>query len=92
MLSQSTKNEFTSKEDIDKIVSFLETVEGYKISVSNVHLTSNAYEVLVYCGNEEPKQIRLSPMDFSVEKNEAYKNVKNYYVLIENLMEEISKD
>lgn len=97
VLSQSTKDEFTNKEDIDKIVAFLETVEGYKISSSLVHLTSNAYEVLVYCGSDEPIQIRLSPMDFSVEKNEAYKNkyyknAKNYYVLVENLMEEMRKD
>lgn len=97
VLSQSTKEEFITKEDIEKIVSFLETVEGYKISFEKVHLTSNAYEVLVYYGSDEPIQIRLSPMEFSVEKNEAYKNKyyknsKNYYVLIENLMEEMSKD
>ena len=97
VISQSTKDEFTSKEDIGKIVRFLETVEGYKISFEKVHLTSNAYEVLVYCGSDEPIQIRLSPMEFSVEKNEAYKNkyyknAKNYYVLIENLMEEMRKD
>ena len=94
VLSQSTKDEFTSKEDIEKVVAFLETVEGYKISSSLVSLTSNAYEVLIYCGSDEPIQISLSPMNFSVEKNEAYKNkyyknAKNYYVLIENLMEEM---
>lgn len=97
VLSQTTKNEFTSKEDIEKVVSFLETVEGYKISSSLVSLTSNTYGVLVYCGSDEPIQISLSPMNFSVEKNEAYKNkyyknAKNYYVLIENLMEEMRKD
>lgn len=97
VLSQSAKDEFTSKEDKEKVVSFLETVEGYKISSSLVNLTSNAYEVLVYCGSDEPIQIRLSPMEFSVEKNEAYKNkyyknTKNYYVLIENLMEEMRND
>jgi len=97
VLSQSTKDEFTNKEDIEKVVSFLETVEGYKISSSLVNLTSNTYEVLIYCGSDEPIQISLSPMNFSVEKNEAYKNkyyknAKNYYVLIENLMEEMRKD
>lgn len=97
VLSQSTKDEFTNKEDIEKVVSFLETVEGYKISSSLVSLTSNTYGVLVYCGSDEPIQISLSPMNFSVEKNEAYKNkyyknAKNYYVLIENLMEEMRKD
>lgn len=95
VLSQVTKNEFTSKEDIERVVSLLERVEGYKISSSLVHLTNNAYEVLVYCGNDEPIQIRLSPMDFSVEKNNAYenkyyKNSTNYYVMIENLMKELS--
>ena len=97
VLSQSTKDEFTSKEDIEQIVSFLEKVEGYRISISEVHLTSNAYEVLVYCGNDEPLQIRLSPTEFSVEKNYAYenkyyKNAKNYYVLIRNLVESINED
>ena len=97
VLSQSTKDEFTSKEDIEKVVAFLETVEGYKISSSLVNLTSNAYEVLIYCGSDKPIQISLSQMNFSVEKNEAYKNkyyknAKNYYVLIENLMEEMRND
>ena len=97
VLSPSTKNEFTTKEDIDKIVAFLETVEGYRISTSYVNLTSNVYDILIYYGGNEPMQIVLSPINFYITndkayKNKYYKNAKNYYVLIRNLVEEINKD
>lgn len=97
VVSQSTRNEFTIKEDIDKIVSFLETIEGYRTSISNVYLTSEAYEVFIYCGSTEPIQIRFSQMNFNIgngtaHNNKYYKNAKNYYELIRDLVEEINKD
>lgn len=97
VVSQSTRNEFIIKKDIDKILSFLETIEGYRTSISNVYLTNEAYEIFIYCDSTELIQIRVSQMNFNIGNgtaynNKYYKNSKDYYVLIRNLVEDINKD
>ena len=87
VLSQSTKNEFTNKVDINKILALLDSVEGYRISADKYNLVSNTYGVVVYFGTGEITTIEFSPKDFKIG-NTYYKNAKNYYVLIRNLMEE----
>ena len=89
VLSQSTKDEFTNKDDINKVLALLDSVEGYRISADKYNLVSNTYGVVVYFETGETITIEFSPKDFKIG-NEYYKNSKNYYVLIRNLVEELN--
>ena len=86
-LSLINNGNLTDEEVNNKILALLDSVEGYRISADKYNLVSNTYGVVVYFGTGEITTIEFSPKDFKIG-NTYYKNAKNYYVLIRNLMEE----
>ena len=91
ILSWSTNFETEDKEDIKKIIEFIESMEGYVEKSEIATLTSNTYGIVLYYKNDTNTVITISPAKFAVDDSIYYKNAEAYYTKLETLLAELNK-
>ena len=94
ILSQSTNFETEEKKDINKILDFIENIEGVidderteYIGISSV--VSNNYGIVLYYKDNTNTIITISPKEFAVADSRYYKNKHAYYTTLKKLLEEL---
>ncbi|MBR6689345.1 MAG: hypothetical protein IKL68_04950 [Clostridia bacterium] len=89
IISQSTNFETEDKEDIEKILDFIATIEGSvdKSEISSV--VSNTYGIVLYYKNDTNTVITISPNKFAVADSDYYNNKHAYYTTLQKLLKEL---
>ncbi len=89
ILSQTTNIDVDSKKDKEKILDFLETVEGTTIKSEVASLTSSGYCIVLYYKDNTSTIINITPTHFSMDGETNYKNVTANYDGVVKLIKEL---
>ena len=89
ILSQTTNFETEEKEDIKKILEFIDTIEGSVDKSEVTSLVSNSYGIVLYYKDNTNTVITISPNKFAVADSEYYNNRYAYYTTLKKLLEEL---
>ncbi len=96
IISQNTNFETEEKKDINKILDFIDTIEGVLdderteyIGISSV--VSNNYGIVLYYKDNTNTIITISPKEFAVADSRYYKNKYAYYTTLKKLVEELQQ-
>lgn len=89
ILSQTTNYITEEKEDIKRIMEFVENIEGSVDKSEVSSMVSNTYGIVLYYKDDTNTVITISPNKFAVADSNYYKNEHAYYTSLQKLLEEL---